>query len=525
MTKVETRRQAEADKGNIIAILLVWTLLFVDGARGETPVVEKGDRSSATATIDRLLASKWREQKIEPAPLADDAEFLRRVTLDLVGRIPRVAEVQDFLASTNPDKRRDVVEQLLADPAHVTHFTNVWRAILLTQASAQDLRFITAHLENWLNRRVRENVPYDQMVREILTTPLGDKLAVSAASQKEPTPLAFYQANELKPENLASAVSRVFLGVNLECAQCHNHPFAPWKQEQFWQLSAFFAGVQRLRPDNAFAAAPEMMDNREMKIPGSDRLVTARFLDGTEPKWDSGVSSRGRLAEWVTSANNPYFARNAVNRLWAHFFGRGIVEPLDELGRQTEPLHAELLDALARQFVTSGYDVRSMLRTITASDAYQRTSRLTHPSQKEAGMFARAMVRGMTAEQFFDSLALATGCKSDFRASFLTKFNRLDRPTESQTSILQALAMMNGQLTAEATSLSESKTVLAVVDAPFLSVEQKIAVLSMATVSREPSATELERFTKYVAESGNRNEALADVFWALLNSSEFMLNR
>src|SRR5262249_47461767 len=148
--------------------------------------------------------------------------------------------------------------------------------------TAQDLRVLGQNLEAWLAVRVRDNLPYDQMVREILTAPLGDRLATVSASV-DPTPLSFYQANELKPENLASAASRVFLGVNLECAQCHNHPFADWKQEQFWQFAGFFAGVTRLRPDNAMNAAPEQMDRREMTIPGTQRLVVASFLDGSQP--------------------------------------------------------------------------------------------------------------------------------------------------------------------------------------------------------------------------------------------------
>jgi hypothetical protein len=362
------------------------------------------------------------------------------------------------------------------------------------------------------------------MVRELISMPLGDRLASSSTPSGEPTPLAFYQANELKPENLASAASRVFLGVNLECAQCHNHPFADWKQDQFWQLAGFFAGVKRLRPDNAMAAAPEEFARRELSIPGTDRVVTARFLDGSSPDWSTATRPREALADWMTAPQNRYFARAAANRLWAHFFGRGIVEPLDELGGRAAPSHPELLDELAGAFVASGFDVKFMLRAITGSNAYQRSSRQTHVSQEDRTAFARMQTRGMTPEQLFDSLALATGCEETHRARFLTEFAYLDRPAETQTSILQALTMMNGSVTASATTLSESRTLAAIVEAPFLNERDKVETLFLSTLSRPPTEPELTGFNEYLSRAGTSRSGLEDVFWVLLNSAEFLFN-
>ena len=313
---------------NLVAGLLLGSVFATLSAASETP----RPAESLSARIDQLLGQYWNKKHVEPAPRADDAEFLRRISLDLAGRIPRVAEVRDFLADSAPDKRQRLIEQLLDDPLYVNHFTNVWRAILLSQASAPNLRPLTPYLEAWLKPKVRNNVPYNVMVRELITMPLGDRLTSSSMPSGAPTPLAFYQANELKPEVLASAASRIFLGVNLECAQCHNHPFADWKQDQFWQFAGFFAGVQRLRPDNTMAAAPEQIERRELTIPGTDRVVPARFLDGSSPNWSAAALPREALADWMTAPQNRYFARAAVNRLWAQFFGSGIVEPLDELG-------------------------------------------------------------------------------------------------------------------------------------------------------------------------------------------------
>jgi len=477
-----------------------------------------------SARIDELLKQHWTKSNVEPAPAADDAEFLRRISLDLTGRIPRVTQVREFLADTSSDKRRRLIEALLDDPLYVNHFTHVWRAILLSQASAADLRPLIPYLEAWLRRNVRDNVPYDVMVRSLLTMPLGDRLTSSSTPAEEPTPLAFYQANELKPENLASAASRIFLGVNLECAQCHNHPFADWKQDQFWQMAGFFAGVERLRLDNAMAAAPERIERRELTIPGTDRVVLARFLDGSSPDWSPATRPREALADWMISRDNQYFARAAVNRLWAHFFGHGIVDPLDEMGGRVAASQPELLDELARQFVASGFDVRFLIRAITSSNAYQHSSQRTHASQDDWTAFARMHSRGMTPEQLFDSLALATGCDESQRERVFGEFSSLDRPTETQTTILQALLMMNGRLTSSATSLTEGGTLAAIADAPFLDEREKIETLLLATLSRPPTAVELARFKAYLSQASALRSGLEDIFWVLLNSSEFLLN-
>ena len=509
--------------GQLLAIVLVVGGTAVSQAA--EPEIKPRTVAELAARIDELQAKEWSSNEVQAAPPADDAEFLRRVSLDLSGRIPRVAEVRDFLADPASDKRRRLIDQRLEDPDYIRHFTNVWRAILLSQATAQDVRFLTPRLEAWLQRQVRDNVPYDKMVREILITPLGDRFAISKSlAESDLTPLPFYQANELKAENLAAATSRLFLGVNLDCAQCHNHPFADWTRDQFWEFASFYAGVRTLRPDNTLNAAPELLDRRELKIPGTERTVAARFLNGREPEWTAGHSPRVALADWLASADNPYFARNIANRVWAHFFGRGLVDPLDDLGGRAPPKHPELLDELAQQLARADFDLQYLVRAITASQAYGRSSRQTHASQQDPFRFARVTARGMTPEQLFDSLALATGCDDVFRADFLIKFSYLERPAETQTTILQALTLMNGKLTADATSLDRSKTLAAVVEAPFLDDRQRIETLFLATLSRLPNADEVAQMAKHLRTTDNSREALADIFWALLNSGEFILN-
>jgi hypothetical protein len=524
--------------------------LGVLAAAAASPPVRAGDPAAKPMTaekladtIDQMIEAKWRDKEVKPAPLADDTEFLRRLSLDVGGRIPAVQDVRLFLGDKSPEKRHKAVDKLLDSPLYSTHFAAVWRALMVPDNNNAFLQGNGPQLERWLKKRLRENARYDDMVREIITTPVtfnGGMRPGGRAPTNEPSPLPFYTANEMKPENLAAATSRLFLGVKIECAQCHNHPFAKWKREQFWEYAAFFAGLQR-DGQNFFGTFRELNDRREIAIPNTTQVVQAGFLDGTEPRWKYKVGPRVTLADWVTSAENPYFAKAAANRLWAHFFGVGIVDPVDDLAdEKAEPSHPELLDELARQFASHKFDLKFLIRAITLSKTYQLTSAQTDTSQEDMRLFARVPVKGMTADQLFDSVSVATGYReprgmdnpfifngNSPRNEFVTKFASQDKRTESQTSILQALALMNGKLVADATSVERSVALAAVADAPFLDTAGKVEALFLGTLSRKPTSAETERFVKYVEGGGpqkDKKKALADVFWALLNSSEFILN-
>jgi hypothetical protein len=506
------------------------TVLALALAAAAPPAAQPPDDVAALAgRIDQLVAAGYADHNAVPAPPADDAEFLRRVWLDLAGRIPRVAEVHAFLEDRAPDKRRRLVDRLLAGPHYARHFANVWRALLLPQANNPQLQqLLGPQLEAWARRRLRDNQPLDRIVRELLTASLAP-----GAGAPDPAALAFYQANEFKPENLAASTSRLFLGVKLGCAQCHDHPFAPWRRQQFWEFAAFFAGVQPLQPEaGAFSAVREVADRRDLPIPNTQKTVRAHFLDGREPAWKADVSTRATLAGWLTGPDNPYFARAAANRLWAHFFGLGLVDPVDEVGDDNPPSHPELLDELAGQLAGHRFDAQFLIRAITASRTYQLASTQSHPSQEDPRLFARMPLKGLTPEQLFDSLAVATGSRQSqpgpASAEFLAKFASAgDRRTEQPTSILQALALMNGPFVADATSLDRGETLAALLDAPFLDERQKLDALFLASLSRPMRPAEASRLVNYVARGGpggNPKKALADVFWALLNSSEFFLN-
>jgi hypothetical protein len=525
--------------------------------RGAAPPADRGkdadrDVRAVAERIDALVAARWKEAGCTPAPVADDAEFLRRVYLDLAGRIPSVMEARDFLDDRSPDKRRRLVDKLLNSSRYVTHFTSVWRALLVPETNANVFAGqFRIGIEGWLRAGLTKDTPYDEMVRDLISTPLGPESFRGFGVNQGASPASFFLAKELKPEEIAGATSRLFLGVRLECAQCHNHPFAKWKREQFWGYAAFFAGIQRQGRGGFALPGRELTDRRELTIPGTEKVVQAKFLDGREPTWKPKASARQTLAEWMTAPENPYFARAAVNRMWGYLFGTGIVDPVDDMvGSERVPSHPELLDELSREFVAHKFDLKFLVRSITASKAYQLSSARTHDSQDDPSLFARMSIRGLTAEQLYDSVAEATGYQEagnnlppgviigpnqSPRNDFLGKFaTQSEKPTDVQTSILQALSLMNGQLVATATSLDRSETLTAVADAPFLDTRARIETLYLAALSRKPKPKELDRLVKYVevnTASGSPSErekserqALADVFWALLNSGEFFLN-
>jgi Protein of unknown function (DUF1549)/Protein of unknown function (DUF1553) len=508
------------------------------------------DVQALVGKIDQILAARWAEAKVEPAPLASDAEFMRRVYLDVAGRIPSVAEARTFLEDKRPDKRARLVNQLLAGSSYVAHMTNVWRALLLPEAGNNfQVRLQQGSFDNWLKKQVARNAGYDQMARELLTAPVGGTggLGGIAGLLGNSGPLTFYLAKEFKPESLASSTARVFLGVSVGCAECHDHPFAEWKRDQFWGLAAFYSGITSQRQMDFLLPGREDPKKREITIPGTEKVIRARFIDGTEPVANA-KASRTALADWLTAPSNPYFARAEVNRAWAYYLGTGLVEPIDEMvGASSMKNQPELLDLLAREFTEHQFDMKFLIRVITATRAYQLSSTGKNKGPEERALFARMPLRGLSGEQLFDSVAMATGYRDSggdddlisgllggnrsARSEFLTKFAQSERSTETQTSILQALTLMNGKVIARATALEHSETLAAVADAPFLTTAERIETLYLATLSRKPQPKELDRAVRFVEDAGKGKDveaaagnALADVFWALLNSPEFILN-
>jgi hypothetical protein len=491
------------------------------------------DATRLAARIDERIEAAWSKHKVEPAPKADDAEFFRRLSLDLGGRIPTLATLRDFLDDDRPDKRRLWTDELLDGPDFVdryaAHFANYWRAVLLAQANPQ-FALGGGRLEGWLRKHLKANTPYDKLVRELFTDPgAGD----------------YFTAYEGKPENVAGATARAFLGIRLECAQCHaDRSGGPWTREQFWQYAAFFSRLPGPRIDGNRTSTNTIVSTEppRIKLPEKDEYVEAKYLDGKALDWKPRADPRAILAGWVTSPDNKWFARATVNRLWGYFFGVGLIDPVDGLSSSENlPSHPELLDELTKEFIAHRFDLKFMIRAIVSTKVYQRTSRLTHASQQDPRRFARMPVRGLSAEQLFDSLVEATGyappaentgeysfgSATSPRAKFLVKFQtNPDQAIDTQISIQQALNLMNGKLATEAASLNGSKTLAAIARGPGAAGD-KVGQLFLVVLSRPATAAELKKFAGYVESGGaakDGNAALADVFWALLNSTEFAVN-
>lgn len=500
------------------------------------------DVARLAAQIDRLVEARWQQAGITPAQPADDATYLRRVWLHVGGCIPPVAVTRDFLADTTGDKRRRAVEELLDGPGYVVNFTRYWRRAMLGESDSDlQTRILVPGFEAWLREKMAANTPYDALVRELLNTPLEspDMRSLFARAQIA-SPLAFYQARQVAPENLAAATSRTFLGVRIECAQCHDHPFDQWKRDHFWSYAAFFAGILPERQGDFIRRVREDADRREIGIPNTDRIVQAAYLDGSAPRWQAKIGVRATLAAWITSRENKRFAQAAANRLWGHFFGVGIVEPIDDFTDANPPSHPELLSLLATELVAHDFDLKFLIRAITASKAYQLSSRQTRESPAEPRLFASMTVQGLPPEALYESLAQATGTFQPFQPQNVRGFGNTPQDefvetfaedgtsqTERETTILQALSLMNGAEVTQATALDSSRTLGAVATAPFLSREDQITTLYLAALCRPPRGDELEQLSAYVRGGGPKKDspqALGDVFWALLNSSEFLMN-
>ncbi len=505
------------------AILFVGTFATAWGGEFDATVL--------TARIDQRLAAAWKAQQVQSVAAADDATFARRVYLDLSGRIPSVAETRTFLEDKSENKRRALVEKLIHSASYARHAALFWRRQWVPQANTPQFALLAEEIDGWLVAQIRDDAPYDRIVRDLITVPRTGTV-VADATDRTLAPIAFLTASEFKPENLAANTTRAFLGINLDCAQCHNHPFARWTQQEFWQTAAFFA-----RPKSA--------DDRvlplRVSIPNTQQTVGPKLLMDPQPEWPEKFqdeTGRTILANWVTARSNPYFARNAVNRVWADLFGTGLVEPLDDLSSENPSNHPQLLDDLAAGFAQSGFNLKFLTTAIVQSQAYQLSS-VAPPNETPGGaeVFAKSAVRGLTGEQLLDSLRIAAGLpveRDDLdagnvlkdRKRFAEKF-RIERSGTAQRSILQALSLMNGKLTAEFTAIEKTPTLRAVADAPFLDTEEKIESLFLSAFGRRPDAEELAPLIKYVESGGadrDSKRSLADIFWALLNSSEFSTN-
>lgn len=569
------------------------------GGGGAPPATPSGiaDRSTAASALDRALEDAWTDAKLTPADPIDDATYLRRATLDLVGRVPSLAEIRAFDADTSADKRAKLVERLLADPAHAKHLALIWDGILmgpLTKANQID----RGAFARWLELAFVEKASWATIVRDIVTatgrSSSGGERGLEAflggvdkarEEKKEGVNAAtnFVLRHVRTPADLGGDVSKKFLGVQIQCAQCHDHKSEKWLQTDFKGFAAAFTHVaprpvereDRMLPvfdiENAKVAPKRLMKD---PVYASIAKAAPRALDGTSLE---GPDPREKLAAWMTSPSNPWFAKAMVNRVWAQIFGSGFVDPVDDFRDTVPPLAPTVLEQLAKDFVAAKFDLDALYREILSSRAYGTSVSGGSGAARDA-LFSHNVLVGMSSDQLLDSIFVAT----DLEAA-LSNVKRVDPETvklavrrkvrfvfdddtesngaDFDGTVQQALFLMNGGLVAIGSSVVPDDALDALLDAK-ASDEDIVRELYLRTLSRAPRADELANWKAFLAEprtfderaapdppavaKGNkknpareplpakrlgsraknpRQQAVEDMFWALLNSSEFFFRR
>ncbi len=506
------------------------TLPYATAPPGEAPVWN---------FIDQKLAAKWSELGLAPSPLCTDAEFLRRLYLDVLGTLPSPAEVRAFLADTRDDKRRRAIEEVLRRPELVDFWTLKWGDWLRINRDLVSPGGMWA-FHGWVKGCVRDNRPVDAMVRELLTA-RGSNFQVGPAN---------YYLTARSAEDLGETTAQLFLGVRMQCARCHHHPFEKWSQEDYCGLAAFFARVATRYGEAKDRNTPRdqivfLRQSGDVTHPRKDRYVKPHALDG--PAVDDPEDRRRPLADWLTAPDNPFFARNMVNRFWACLMGRGLVEPVDDLRATNPPSNPELLDALAEDFVRHGCDFRHLLRTILQSRAYHLSAESTPANAADAANvhFTRYTRKRLTAEQLADSLDAATLTRESYPgmppgtraaqlpdtrvASYLLDvFGRPARqaPCEcerrAQPTIAQALHLLNGDALTRKIEAPDGRLARLLKDRK--SAAEIIEEFYLATLSRPPRPEEAARAGRWLDEAPSLAEGGADLLWVLLNSREFLFN-
>jgi hypothetical protein len=504
--------------------------------------------------VDEKLIAKWKDLGLTPSPLCDDAEFLRRASLDTIGTLPSPAEVRAFLADHNPDRRRKLIDRLLDRPEFVDFWSLKWGDLLrINRDQLEDKGMWSFH--NWVRAQLRDGRPLDEFARDIIT---------AEGSTFTEGPANFYRTART-PEDWSEAATQVFLGVRIGCAKCHHHPFEKYSQDDYYAMAAFFSrlGTKNSQDFGLFGreTVVYLRPTGEISNPRTGRVVPPHPLD-TVPvnltpagkgikvsanPWDDRLDRRRKLAEWLTAADNPLFARNLANRFWGYLMGHGLVEPLDDMRATNPPSNPELLDALAHDLVAHKYDLKHLLRTILTSRAYQLSSALTPGNEADrANVYhTRYAVKRLTAEEIADALDAVTGTREKYpglppgtraiqlpdtkvRSFLLDVFGRPARQITcecertSQPNIAQALHLLNGDFlnkkiaapTGRVETLLKAKTPVPAV------VEE----LYLATLSRPPRPAEADKAKEWITTAASPRDGIQDLLWVLVNSREFQFN-
>ncbi len=499
--------------------------------------------------INQEIRQTWNDNEVEPGPTADDAEWMRRVSLDIVGHIPEADDVEKFLASKDKTKRAQLIGQLLNDSGYTRNWTTIWTNLCIGQETPR--RVSRAGIQKFFREAFGKNRPWNEVVYDLVS---------SEGHYEENGAVNFLLAQMQDQDDgvqLTAKTTRLFLGMQVQCTQCHDHPFNEWKQDQFWKINSFFRQTGKVDHRKYDDKTARMIDDfsevvwRDYQGPvyferrNGEMKVAYPIYFGKEVDPGLATERRTELAKLMTSGDRPLIALATVNRMWSHFFGYGFTRPVDDLGPHNPPSHPALLERLAAEFVNNDYDLKQLIRWITHSEAYHLTSRLgkknqqDNPAAGEMPLFSRVYVKPLTAEQLYDSLLIATNAHKSGRSSWeqsekkrqewLGQFVRTfgnDEGEEASSfdgSIPQALMMMNSSLIDDAVS-SKSGSHLADVLADSKSDTQKVQKIYLMSLSRMPTRSELSAVHRYFNANPDPQAVYSDLFWALLNSNEFIFN-
>lgn len=511
-------------------LIRIFFSLVLVAVAAEDSRAGKADASELARLIDKQIDARLSSEGGRAAELADDGEFVRRIYLDLHGRVPTLAEIKRFLGEAESGKRARLIDELLDDARYGEYLADIWQGYLISPL-ADDQTKRAERFRHWLAEQFNTK-RWDQIASELIT----------ATGKMEENPAVIYLIEGRLPRavpDLTDLTSRYFLGIRLNCVQCHDHPFVNWKQEEFWGMAAFFTQIQTPKRAKQVYERGVIDDPgltlanlKDAGVPDGFIQSAPKFLGGQELSPATKTSThRAALAAWMTAPENPYFARAMVNRTWWRLFGRGIVQPVDDMHEGNAPSHAELLDLLARRFVESGYDLKFLTRAIVLSRAYQRTSQLCEPANKQ-GLFGRMTIKVLSAGQLYDSLETIAGPPAKVRGIDVRQGARWEftqffgesgdpDPMAYRRGIPHLLRQMNsGQFTGR--NLDELVSRLS--SSADRSVEEIASDLFLTILSRRPTENELHQVRSYVNRTGSVAAGLRELVWVLMMTSEFSLN-
>lgn len=491
--------------------------------------------------IDTLLASHRDKLSWESAPRATDPELMRRVYLDLTGSPPGGRDVLKFVETQSPNKFDALVDELLGSESNAAHLANIWASWLLPDEN-NDNPFIQQNLglNQWLKERFEQNLRYDRLVADLLV----------ATGSPERGPTGFFVALGGQPEKIAAKTARVFMGVQLDCAECHDHPFDDWSQQDFWGYAAYFAQISSPSPVPGMQQASGVQDlsEGEVTLPDTDEVVLPKPLVETGLSGIAAGTRRQQLTLWLTARENPFLARATVNRVWAQMFGQGLIEPIDDMRSIDMATHPELLSELSDYFQETGYDLRNLFATLAKTEAYQLSSRHASgdpPREAYATMVSKPLTEAQMAESIVQAARQVSGQQADaLRNQFQRQVGQLRGDAgAAKLGIVNALVTLHGRVV-DGVTREDTSRLLKALEAPFMTDEKRVRWLFLTTLCRPPTDAELEqvlaaveRSTAFAKRSRTDGETDADVrdtesdsvawrsdlLWALLNSSEFAM--